>query len=302
MMPAPLEHLVPVPGPLPLAQTLQIPRYVLGDPTQRRDAVGVLKATWTAEGAATVRFVAEREGIRVTAWGAGAGAAVGEAPAWLGLHDDPSGFEPREAVLRELWRRFAGLRIGRTGRVWEALAPHVVAQKVSGADAARSWQDLVRRYGEPAPGPERLRMPPRPERIAALGYAELHLCGLEQRRASTLIRAAREMPRLEAAMRQRPEQAQRRLEALRGIGLWTVAKVVGEARGDADVVPLGDYNLPSVVAWALAGERRATDARMLELLEPYRGHRARVVRLLEAGHVSPPRRGPRREILDFRRR
>jgi hypothetical protein len=32
---------------------------------------------------------------------------------------------------------------------------------------------------------------------------------------------------------------------------------------------------------------------MLELLEPYRGHRGRVLRLLMAGGVGPPRRGPR---------
>ncbi|HYM83508.1 MAG TPA: DNA-3-methyladenine glycosylase 2 family protein, partial [Candidatus Dormibacteraeota bacterium] len=31
----------------------------------------------------------------------------------------------------------------------------------------------------------------------------------------------------------------------------------------------------------------------LELLEPYRGHRARVVRWLEASGLRPPRRGPR---------
>jgi hypothetical protein len=34
---------------------------------------------------------------------------------------------------------------------------------------------------------------------------------------------------------------------------------------------------------------------MLELLEPYRGQRGRVQRLLEASHISPPARGPRME-------
>jgi hypothetical protein len=32
---------------------------------------------------------------------------------------------------------------------------------------------------------------------------------------------------------------------------------------------------------------------MLELLEPYRGHRGRVLRLLLAGGIAAPRRGPR---------
>jgi hypothetical protein len=37
---------------------------------------------------------------------------------------------------------------------------------------------------------------------------------------------------------------------------------------------------------------------MLELLEPYRGHRARVLRLLLAAGIAPPRRGPRLPIRD----
>jgi len=65
------------------------------------------------------------------------------------------------------------------------------------------------------------------------------------------------------------------------------------ALGDPDAVSVGDYHLPSMVAWALAGEARADDERMLELLEPYRGHRARVVQLLELAGIGPPRRGPR---------
>jgi 3-methyladenine DNA glycosylase/8-oxoguanine DNA glycosylase len=65
------------------------------------------------------------------------------------------------------------------------------------------------------------------------------------------------------------------------------------AFGDADAVSVGDYHLPNLVAYALAGEPRADDARMLELLEPYRGHRGRVIRLVMAGGRSPPRYGPR---------
>jgi hypothetical protein len=49
------------------------------------------------------------------------------------------------------------------------------------------------------------------------------------------------------------------------------------------------------VCWALAREPRGTDERMLELLEPYRGHRGRVQALLEAGNISAPAYGPRME-------
>ena len=87
--------------------------------------------------------------------------------------------------------------------------------------------------------------------------------------------------------------AHRRLDAVPGIGPWTAAELAIVALGDADAVSVGDYHLPHQVAWALAGERRADDARMLELLEPYAGHRGRVVRMIAAAGLGPARRGPR---------
>jgi 3-methyladenine DNA glycosylase/8-oxoguanine DNA glycosylase len=69
--------------------------------------------------------------------------------------------------------------------------------------------------------------------------------------------------------------------------------VLRSAFGDPDAISVGDYHMPNTVAWALAGEARADDARMLELLEPYRGQRGRVQRLLEVGRVAAPRYGHR---------
>jgi 3-methyladenine DNA glycosylase/8-oxoguanine DNA glycosylase len=71
------------------------------------------------------------------------------------------------------------------------------------------------------------------------------------------------------------------------------------ALGDPDAVSVGDYHIPSLVAWALAGERKADDARMLELLEPYRGQRGRVQRLLEVSGIYPERHGPRMTPRDI---
>ncbi|HEX6139274.1 MAG TPA: DNA-3-methyladenine glycosylase 2 family protein, partial [Candidatus Limnocylindria bacterium] len=128
-------------------------------------------------------------------------------------------------------------------------------------------------------------------------YFAFHRLGLERRRAELVRRAARVAPRLEALA---PEGARTLMAAVPGIGPWTLAEVCRVAYGDADAVSVGDYHVPSVVAWALAGERRADDARMLELLEPYRGQRARVQRLLEAAGIFPPRRGPRTAPRQFR--
>jgi 3-methyladenine DNA glycosylase/8-oxoguanine DNA glycosylase len=90
--------------------------------------------------------------------------------------------------------------------------------------------------------------------------------------------------------------AYRRLTSVPGIGPWTAAEVGVRALGDVDAVSVGDFHLPNLVAFALAGEPRGTDARMLALLEPYRGQRARVVRLLELSGVRAPRYGPRLSV------
>ena len=96
-----------------------------------------------------------------------------------------------------------------------------------------------------------------------------------------------------------PADAGARLQAVPGIGPWSSALVVAEVLGDADAVPVGDYHLPNTVAWALAGEARATDRRMLELLEPFRPHRYRAVLMLKLSGIGAPRYGPRTRVRSF---
>jgi 3-methyladenine DNA glycosylase/8-oxoguanine DNA glycosylase len=74
-----------------------------------------------------------------------------------------------------------------------------------------------------------------------------------------------------------------------------VAEVARVALGDTDAVSVGDFHLKHLVTWALAREPRGTDERMLELLVPYRPHRGRVQRLLEASGIKAPAFGPRLE-------
>ena len=71
--------------------------------------------------------------------------------------------------------------------------------------------------------------------------------------------------------------------------------------GVADAVPIGDMHLAHLVSWGLAEEPRATDERMLELLEPYRGHRCRIFGLLRRAHVSPPKYDPRLAVVPLSR-
>ena len=183
--------------------------------------------------------------------------------------------------------------------VFEALLPAVLEQKVTTVEAKAGYRALVEALGEPAPGPVRLKVPPSPQVLARTPYWAFHRFGVERRRAVVLIEAARSANRLEEITTMDRASAYRRLEAFPGVGPWTAAKVAFVALGDPDAVPVGDYHLPHTVGYALEGTPRSSDERMLELLDPYRGHRARVIRLLIVSGIGAPRFGPRKPLRDI---
>lgn len=289
-------------SPIDLTRTFRAFRHGPADPTTRRTPDGWWRATCTPDGPGTIH-VWEADGtIRAEAWGRGADWLLEHAPGLVGAHDDPSVLVPRHPAVADAARRFPGLRIGRSGTVLHALVPAILGQRVTASEYGRSWAALCRTLGERAPGPSGLHLPPAADRLASLPYWWFHRFGIERRRADTIRRVAASTPALEAVTGLPRVEAWKRLTAVEGVGPWTAALVAGEALGDPDAVPLGDYHLPHTVAWALAGEPRASDERMLDLLEPYRGQRDRVVRLLLAAGAHAPRFGPRRAIEPIARR
>jgi len=282
--------------PLDLASTLA----PIGQGAWLRLAPGeAWRASHTPEGVAALHLVHSTAGVDVEAWGPGAAWAVREAPALCGEEDDDKGFVPAHPFVADVAKRNPGLRLPKTRAVFEALVPAVVAQKVPGHQAHASYRALVESLGEAAPGPVHLTAPPAPAVLARTPYWTFHRFGIERRRAEVIIGAARRAARLEEIVGMNMAAAYERLEAFPGIGPWTAAKVASVALGDPDAVPVGDYNLPHTVAYALEGRVRSTDERMLELLAPYRGHRGRVIRLIGVAGVSAPRFGPRMPLRDI---
>jgi 3-methyladenine DNA glycosylase/8-oxoguanine DNA glycosylase len=277
--------------PLDLVATLAPLAHGTGDPTVqlRRDQASL--AFRTPDGPAALRIRRTRAGaLRVDAWGPGRQAAIASAPGLLGMDDHPQALVARHDLIHQLQRRLIGVRLPRTGRPFDALLPAILEQKITGVEARRAYRQLIRRHGEPAPGPLGLWLTPSPASLAALPYHAFHPFGVERRRAEVIRRVAALAPRLAMAS---ADDARRLLMGVKGIGPWTVAEVVRVSHGDPDAISVGDYHLPNVVAWALAREPRADDARMLELLEPYVGQRGRVQRLLELSGIWPPKYGPR---------
>lgn len=127
------------------------------------------------------------------------------------------------------------------------------------------------------------------------------MAGVDDNRATTIIRACRSARRLEETLAMPSDAAARRLRAIPGIGPWTAAETMQRAHGDADAVSIGDLHIPASVGLMLTG-RAVDDEGMLALLEPYRGHRYRVTRLAELSGIRRQRRAPRARLRPLPRR
>ncbi|MER8223181.1 DNA-3-methyladenine glycosylase 2 family protein [Streptomyces sp. NPDC094143] len=289
-------------GPLDLGLVLGPLRRGPGDPTFRAMPDGsVWRAALTPAGPGTLRVSAAGGRVRGEAWGPGAEWLLERLPELLGAADDPSAFVPRHRLLAMTRHRRPGLRLTRTGLVLESLIPSILEQKVTTDEAYRAWRLLVRKYGEPAPGPApgRMYVMPAPRTWALIPSWEWHRAGVDDKRASTILRCVRVAARLEEAVRMEPVAARARLEVVPGVGPWTSAETVQRSHGAADEVTVGDLHLPGIVGWALAGDRDADDSVMLELLEPYAGQRHRAARLILLSGRVPGRRAPKMPRWDI---
>jgi 3-methyladenine DNA glycosylase/8-oxoguanine DNA glycosylase len=274
-------------SPINLRETLFAARWGPFDPCMRISAGQAWRATRTPLGPATECLTLGADGlVTVEAWGPGAEWLIPRAPALCGAMDQPASFTPEQPLLKRLVREHRGLRIGRTDAVFETALGVVLEQRVASPEAWQSWRGMVHTLGERAPGPRPgLWVPPSHERLARTPYEVFHRFGVERRRAEIIRRLAVVSRRLEETIDFALADAYHRFSLIPGIGPWSRGRIGLVALGDADAVVVGDLHLPHLIAWALAGERRGTDERMLELLEPYRGHRGRVVRLLMAASI-----------------
>lgn len=288
------------PGPASPALTLSPLRRGRGDPCFHVDADGAIwRTSLPPTGPVTARISrADVRTVDVEAWGPGAAEFVYGAAALLGADDDAEGFAPQEPTLAAAHRRVPHLRLGRTGRVLEALIPAVIEQRVSGMDAFRAWRVLVTKFGAEAPGPAptHMRVPPPAQVWRRIPSWEFHRANVDPGRARTIVLCAQRADSLERLSGRSPADARTAMMSLPGIGVWTAAETAQRAWADADALSVGDYHLAKTVGWSLLGHP-IDDAAMEELLEPLRPHRHRAVRLLLAsGLAHNPRFGARQAI------
>jgi 3-methyladenine DNA glycosylase/8-oxoguanine DNA glycosylase len=217
-----------------------------------------------------------------------ADAALETARGLAALDDDPTEFlrmVARHRTLGPLARR-ADPRLSRTPTLFESFCFAVLGQLVTSWEARQSYMRLGWIAGEAIAG-TRLRSAPTPAGVRAVPMWKLHAIGVGSRRAATLRSGALRGATLESLRAVDAAVVVEKLQSLRGVGPWTANHVAREALGWSDAVPVGDLHAKTFVTAALTGEP-GDDAAMLEALEPFRPHRARVVKLLE--RASGPRR------------
>jgi 3-methyladenine DNA glycosylase/8-oxoguanine DNA glycosylase len=279
------------------------------DPTTRWASNSFAKAVLTPDGPGTMLLRWDGHGSTTAeAWGSGASWLLDRAPHWVGLRDDLEGFDPTiHPRIADLARRHPGIRLAAAGVIWQELLLVLLGQRVTTEEAVKSWARMAYAWGEPAPGPLELRLPPTPSAVSAASYVDFHRFNVERRRADAILLAARRANRLEEAATMPAAEARVRLSALPGLGPWTATSVITSSHGDPDTIVLRDYGLPTMVNHAFTGDARRLpadeggDEIMCRHLAPWTGHRQRIVRLLFTAGVSAPRRGPRMRNPDIRR-
>jgi 3-methyladenine DNA glycosylase/8-oxoguanine DNA glycosylase len=287
-------------GPASPRLTLSPLRRGRGDPCYHDAADGaVWRTSLMRSGPVTARITKSApDTVDCEAWGPGAAEFVETVPAHLGFDDDASTFAPADPTLAAAHQRVPHLRLGRTGRIIEALIPAILEQRVSGKDARRAWRALVSEYGAPAPGPApaHMRVPPPGDVWRRIPSWKFHLANVDPGRARTIVGCAQRAESIERLITRSAGGARAALMSLPGVGEWTAAETAQRAFGDADALSVGDYHVAKMVGWSLLGHP-IDDPAMVQLLEPVRPHRHRAVRLLEvSGLAVNPRFGARQPI------
>ncbi|MEM9529461.1 MAG: DNA-3-methyladenine glycosylase 2 family protein [Pseudomonadota bacterium] len=292
-----MEFRLETPAAYDFFETTRLLRTGSGDPTLRRETDGLWRCAYIEGNPVTVRVRVAAEGaIHAVAFGPGASDVPRALPLWLGLRESDDELPPHPLIDR-LRKKHAGLRLCNSVDVYEALLVTVLQQRVTWNEAAFAWRRLCAGLGEPAPGAAGLTLPPTPKALRGAGINRLMRFGMARAQAKTLLEVAFAASRLKRVAQLRTPAAQALLQCVPGVGPWTAASALGLRLGRPDPIITGDLHLPNTVCWALAGEARGTDARMVELLRPFAGQAFRVVRLLMAARIEAPRRGPRRPVV-----
>lgn len=283
-----------------LQETLRLLVMGFGDPSSEISANAAKFVYQTASGLADISAVQQDDRLLATVEGPGSDLLAPKLSKLFGLHDQPEGFQP-EGNVKRLVEKFRGTHLPVTPLMFPKLVQIVLQQLVSWADASAAWRQILKRYGQPSGYSEFIACPTA-EKLLTLGYYDLVECGALPKQARLILKLALQSDRIERLADTDPDKLMKWLLTIPGLGPWTVDYVRGFALGQPDVVIRGDYAIPDYVSWFLVREPKSSDEQMAKLLQPFTGHRFRLVHLIMQSGIKPPRRGPRAASNRWRNR
>ena len=274
--------------PIHFARTFSLQRLGPYDPTADMQQHCFRKAFFfQGEPAALEICRAGETQLKVSAFGAHAEALAETTASGIRQEDHYKSFYTDDSGVLRLHRQLPGLRLLRVPWLYDMTCSAILQQRIRTVDAMRDWRRIAQKFG--APAPLGLRAFPSAEILAKVPRFELQAMGIDAQRSRTLLRFAQESRFLPLKPTMQFAELREHLQRIPGIGPWTTESVMGYGAGDTDAAIPGDLHLPHLVSYALAGEPKGSDERMMELLEPFRGHRFRIIRLLYASRLSVPR-------------
>lgn len=191
---------------------------------------------------------------------------------WVGLdadHEAAGAALAEDPTIGPLWRARPDLRVPGAVDPAELALRTVLGQQVSVAAARTLGGRLVALLGEP--GPDGLRVFPRPAAIADAGVAQVRAIGLTRARALTLVGLAAALADgLDLSPGSDAAATRRALLALPGIGPWTADYVALRALRELDAFPAHDL----VLRRRLGDVDAAGALRAAERWRPWRGYAA----------------------------
>ncbi len=276
--------------PIDALRTFALQRFGSYDPTATFDRNTLRKAFSTPRGLCVVSIAKTTTGISIEAAGADEEAVLADLLDAFRADDGYATFAPEHPLLAKLHRTVGGLRLVRVPWRFDTAACTILQQRVTVREALQQWRRIAMRYGERAGD---LHVFPSAERVARMESWRFEELGVDPKRTRALHALAFEAHRRNLFAETNVARVRKVMMSIRGIGPWTTESTLGFGYGDPDALPLADLHIPHLVCWALAREKHETgeraDARMVELLEPYRGQRFRAMRLLMAAGISVPR-------------
>lgn len=246
-------------------------------PTERSTGNRIWKALHTPDGPAVLELTLEREGAwaRIHAdrgLGAEAMAFVHAAALRiLGLNNAVTPFETRHAAFAGKRR---GLRLPNLPTGFDSLAWGIIGQQINLRFAGSLRRELIEIAGEKIGD---MRVHPTPERVANIAVATLHARRYSRAKARYLIDAAAAIARGDLDIENLPRgsavAAEKKLVALRGIGLWT-ARYIMLRSGFADAAPIGDSALATALQRLHGLPERPGQEQAAQLMQAFAPHRS----------------------------